>query len=224
MVLRNDIEGLVFDLDNTLYENPPTKDRIFAEAMALAVRKLGFPGTHEEALAVAGQSYKDHGNEIEGFVEKFGMDGQEIYHAQHEVGTGLMIAALQPDPSITKAFNELAKDYKLLIVTHATQHWADRLMDHLQLTPSLKPGHILALDHPVIDYNKKNAGIEVFRRAASYLGLPVNKLAIMEDTIDNLRHPHDHGMQTVFINWGKPKEGLPAHVHNQVPTIAQLKR
>lgn len=223
MVLRNDIKGVIFDFDNTLYENPPNKDDIFAEAMALSVLKLGFPGTHQEALAVARQSYLDHGSEVAAFVENYGMDERAIFHAQHEIGTPLMAQALKPSPVITAAFNKLARNYDLLIVTHATQHWADRLMAHLKLSSALKSGRILGLDHPVVDYNRKNEGPEVFERAASYLGLSINQLAVIEDTVGNLLHPHKKGMQTVFVNWGKPKDNMPVHVHHQVATIAQLK-
>lgn len=222
MVLRSDIQGIIFDFDNTLYENPPNKDDVFAQAIAQAVIKLGFPGTQAEAVEKALHSYKTHGSEIAVFEKDYGMDERAVFLGQHSAGAPLMAQAIAPRPSLTDSFNKLSGHYELLVLTHGTQEWADQLLAHLELSPALKSTHILGLDHPAVGYKRKNDGVEAFQIAADVMGLPLKNLAVIEDSMGNLLHPHKAGMQTVYVNWGKPAQKLPEHVHVQVETITNL--
>lgn len=221
-MLRNDIQAVVFDFDNTLYENPPNKDEIFAEAHARAAIYLGAQLDLPSALDLARQSYRQHKSEMFLFCRDHKLDEKELYLHTHRIGTALMAQALQPDSGIKAAFNALSQSRELILLTHGSEHWARNLMDHLQLSEYMDHTRVLALDHPVVNYQKKDFGPGVFNAVAGMIGIPTQKMAMVEDTAANLVHASAVGMQTILVHWGRTANPQPAYVDLQISSITAL--
>lgn len=221
-MLRSDIKAVIFDFDNTLYENPSTKDDIFAEAHARAALHLGVQMDFATALATARQSYTDHKSEMFLFCRDHGLQEKELYLHTHRIGTALMARALRPDPAIKAAFNTLSQGHELVLLTHGSEHWARNLMDHLQLSEHVAHNRVLALDHPTINYQKKDAGPGVFNAVAGLLGVTTREMALVEDTPHNLIHAAAAGMQTFLVHWGNPRNPKPDYVDVQIRSITEM--
>ena len=221
-MLRSDIQAVVFDFDNTLYENPPTKDDIFAEAHARAAIHLGAKMDLATAISTARQSYSQHKSEMFLFCRDHGLDEKQLYLHTHSIGAALMAQALQPHQGIKAAFNALSQGRELVLLTHGSEHWARTLMDHLQLSEHVDHKRILALDHPVVNYQRKDVGPGVFNDVAGMIGIPSCHMAMVEDTAINLIHASAVGMQTVLVHWGRPVDPKPAYVDLQMHSIVEL--
>lgn len=221
MTLRNNIRGLIFDLDNTLYENPSGKDGVFSQAAALAAIDLGLKLSFQQALDLAEKSYIDHKSESAVFCQTYGISEEDFHYHAHKHGTALMIQAVPPLKDFASAFNRLAAGYDIRILTHGSQYWAEQLSSHLGYSSSLKEGQILGLDHPAVAYRKKLSP-DIFEDVANMMGLKTDEIAVVEDTAENLVSPYGLGMQTIFIHWGAPLETKPDYISHQVPNFSVL--
>ena len=212
------IEGIVADLDGTLYPFPENKNDIFSNAVARAACNLGFEGGYEKARALASSSWQKYGSEIAVFVEEFGMDQAAIFIEAHDIGSAEMIKHVQPLRSIFDTFNRMSQHDRVAILTHASHIWAMRFVQHLGLGDIIAERNVLALDHPKINFVTKDRGPETFDIAAKAIDVDPRNIVVFEDSIGNLEHAADLGMHTVYVHWGKPKDTLPPYVRSQVAT------
>jgi FMN phosphatase YigB (HAD superfamily) len=104
------------------------------------------------------------------------------------------------------------------ILTHGTQHWGEKVTEHLGMTPTI----ILGLDHKDINFEMKHQTKKPFLAVADALGLSPRHLAMVEDSASNLTQAFTLGMQTVLVHWGKPPAQKPAHVDMMMATIGGL--
>ena len=216
MILERRIKGLVFDLDNTLYRDPANKNSIFSQAAARAALQMGAGMSFVDAVRMAEQSYADHESEAVAFCRAFGFDKKRFYHHVHEFGVELMLQAIHPVQAYKEAFNRLSITLDVRILTHGSQRWAERLVAHLGYHAVLREDCLLGLDHPKIADRRKDQGPEVFEAVASIMGLDPKEICVVEDTLDNLIIPHQMGMQTVYVHWGKALLEEPDYVTAQV--------
>lgn len=221
-MIRKGVKALVFDFDNTAYRFPENKDSIFCNSAAISAIKLGYQGGMEDALAVASKSFEEHGSEATLFCLEHGIPWKDLYTERHSVGSVMMVDALSRDKCLTSAFNKLSQNFDLVILSHATQEWLDRIVPHLGYDEFLDDDKILGLDSEIVSFCKKNAGTEVYEIIASMLNLDPDEIAVVEDTILNLYPAHQLGMQTFLVHWGEPLEKLPNFVDAQIKTIADL--
>ena len=222
MKLRPDIQAVILDLDGTLYKFPDNKDELFQIAVAQSSMELGFNGSYEDALAIAQDSGREYGSEQTLFVKEHGLNKRDLFVRAHEVGSHLFTQALKPDAKISQAIKTLAENRDIAILTHSADNWARRLLNHLQIAPEIKTDRILALDHPEIDFRTKGDFAEVFEIACGKMGVAPETCAIFEDSVNNLRHPHDMGMQAVYVNWGNAIEHDDFEI-DQISSVAELR-
>jgi putative hydrolase of the HAD superfamily len=222
MILERRIRGLVFDLDNTLYCYPENKNSIFAHAAARAALQMGAGMSFADAVRMAEQSYVDHESEAVAFCRAFDFDRKRFYHHVHEFGVEFMLQAIRPVQAYKEAFNRLSTALDVRILTHGSQRWAERLVAHLGYHAVLREDCLLGLDHPKIADRRKDQGPEVFEAVAGIMGLRPDEMCVVEDTLDNLIIPHQMGMQTVYVHWGKALPEKPAFVTAQVSDFTAL--
>ena len=104
------IEGIIADLDGTLYPFPENKNDIFSDSVARAACNLGFDGGYEKARALASASWRKYGSEIAVFVEEYGMDPTSLFIETHDIGSAEMIKHVHPLRSIFDTFNKMSID------------------------------------------------------------------------------------------------------------------
>jgi FMN phosphatase YigB (HAD superfamily) len=219
MALRSGIKAIISDLDDTAYRQPPNVNDIHLEGAVRAALKLGFKGSAGDAREIVRKEWRERQQDAgRVFAQEHGIDLGAYTRLRHREILPTYLNILKPDPELRDAFNALGTRTPVVVVTHASQEWGRELTTHL----GLKPAHILGIDHPEIDFRKKNESAEPFLAAAEMLGVRPEEIAVLEDTPSNLRHPWLLHMQTILVTWDKPVEKLPQHIDRQVSTLRDL--
>lgn len=224
MVLRNDIRAIILDFDNTLYRDPEDLREIFRRSLAKASIEHGFTGNEHDAIEVAARSYVLYGNELALFFKDHGISPNVLAPAAYGNHLTSMKDRLSPSKELTNSFNALSKRYELLILSHATQKWIDEMVHHLGFAPFLKPDRAFGINHPKVDRAQKDHGTKIFKKMSSHLGVHTGEVAVIEDSVANLRYPKTLGMQTILVDWGTKPIAVPDYVDVQIRSIADLCR
>lgn len=200
------IEGIIWDLDNTLYRLDALLIDIFNEAMARAVLAHGLDMAYHDAVKLARRSFDETGYSGRYFVQRHGIDPRTLHidfhgHIDEKV--------IKSNAEVKELFESL--DLRHALITHGARDWAMRVLLHLELKRWFPSEHIFALE----DYNfkRKSESPDSFVRAIEALQLPPERLLFADDTADNLRIPYELGMTTVFIHHGQLPEKAPPWVH-----------
>lgn len=209
------IRGIIWDLDNTLYRH----ERALAEAGELAAARtaieMGMDIPLTEALSIARESYARHKAHPALFILAHGLNLRDFHSRFH--------THLDEKQFVSRTWHMqdlMDNNIRNLLLTHATKDWAMRVLTHLHIKEHFPDSHILGLED--VDYTFKHASADPFHRALGLLDCLANEVAVVEDSPDNLRHPHDLGMTTVFIHHGKALPDLPSHIQYQYSSPVEL--
>ncbi len=209
------IKAIVWDLDNTLYRFNQLFEDACNHIAGRVVRNLGLDMDDEEAKALATKSFNTTGYSMRVFLEEYGLcrDAMHIEFHKH-----LDEKILERSLALVELFER--SNLQHLIVTHGSRHWAERVLDHIELRPFFPDERILGLED--YDFRKKDESTFVFEKAMEMLNCQAHEMLMAEDTVRNLHHPHAMGMTTVLVHHGRiPKDELP-HVHHMVHSAEEI--
>jgi len=215
----------IFDLDHTLYPDPADKYERYARANQRALADMNVTMDFETVKRLGTQSFKERGDQLLVFVEDYGLDYavlNKLYHgyAVEEFKDGITLK-----PSIRDYFNQIAKEDKV-ILTHATSDWAHSILQGLGMADNLYAEHVLAQDHPSINYIRKDDmlnGEQIFRTALEVLQARAEDTVMYEDVAANLIIPKKLGMKTVLVHWGAAPDRKADHVDVMVADVSGYK-
>lgn len=202
-----EIEGIIWDLDDTLYSVTPDLHRSMRESVARAVVKMGYPITYEEALLLAEESQKIHRLTVKILIEKFNIEKRDLHIPFHAEMDPFVI---QPDADLSRYFASLPH-VKHTIMTHASRDWALRMLDHLGIADFFDPKAVYGLED--IDFEHKHESKRATETCLAAIGVDADKAAFAEDRDYNLTIPHKMGLTTVLMDHPSQSRDLPAHVH-----------
>lgn len=201
------IDGLIFDLDHTLYSLAHASESMFVRATIEAALELaaeiGDPLTRPEAEAMLKHAPEWARADVQKLVRERGYNEARLFeifnrHAFAEVSSAM---ALGRDPALHDALLPFAG--KAVIVTHSSRYWAENAVKLLGIEDIFPPECIVALDDPAVNFRGKHESTAPYDAALRILDLPPEKVAVVEDTSKNLVIPHDMGMTTVLLTWNK---------------------
>lgn len=218
-----DIQGIIFDLDNTLYRHGDRRFELYALATAQAALNLGLKATFRQAKRIASKSNAETGNEFTHFTSVYGLPARELLHEYDKIAVKIFPNYVEAVEGLADKFNRLSGARQRAVLTHSSSHWMEPMIKHVGLGDVFRSDMLFPQDDPRIDYRKKSESREVFEAIAREMHLPPEKIAVVEDTAKNLVIPHELGMYTVLVTWGKPVPVLP-HVSEQVDTVADFLR
>lgn len=201
-----DIEGLLWDLDNTLY--PLTDDfaDYFNLKIAEVVSEMGVDLPLAEIVRLADRSFKEHGYSGRIFIERFGVDRFALHHRIHEVADE---GRLSRTEGLVDEMHQAAKHHA--IVTHGSHVWARKVLDHLSLSSWFPHERIHALE--TFEYHRKSESRRPFEEGLASINLDPAKAVMVEDMVHNLKIPREMGMLTVLVTQGKPPaQDIPSYV------------
>ena len=201
------IQGVIWDLDDTLYSVTPALHQSMRESVARAVIKMGYDISYEEALALAEESQKTHRLTVKMLVDRFGIEKRDLhlpFHAEMDHS----VTEICPDlPSAFAATPHL----KHIIMTHASREWAIRMLDRMGIFDFFDPKHILGLED--VDFHHKHESDYVTKTCLDLLGTDPAHTAFAEDRDYNLTYPYQMGLTTILIDHPSQSRELPTHVH-----------
>lgn len=203
----NRVEGVIWDLDNTLYRF--NEDFIHAcnLASARAAIALGVPLRLGDALALAEESYAFNSFSGHFFIERHGIRRAD-YHAAFHDQLDEKVLRKSEETRACFATSRLAH----VLVTHASRSWALRTLEHLGLRDYFPDERIVALEDA--GYEQKCSSRRPFDLALAQLSLPAEKAVVVEDTLRNLRVPHEMGLATILVHHGRVPVDIPGFVRS----------
>lgn len=205
--------GVIWDLDNTLYRLDEALYTAFDHAFARAVIAAGVDLEFSEAAALARESYREHGFSGETFIRQYGLSRAQLHYDYHGMVDEKIITACLDTVALFEALPQ-----KHVLLTHGSRDWAQRVLTHLGLSSFFTD--ILALEDYA--FEQKHESARPFLAALDKLGTPREKTLMVEDTTRNLRIPHGLGLQTALIHHGQPPVSLPAYVGHSFNNAIEL--
>lgn len=219
-----DIQGIIFDLDNTLYRHGDRRFELYALATAQAALNLGLKATFRQAKRIAVKSNAATGNEFTHFTSVYGLPARELLHEYDKIAVKIFPNYVEAVEGLADKFNRLSGARQRAVLTHSSSHWMEPMIRHVGLGDVFRSDMLFPQDDPRIDYRKKSESREIFEAIAREMHLPPEKIAVVEDTAKNLVIPHELGMYTVLVTWGKPPDHPLPHVDEQVDTVSDFLR
>lgn len=199
------VEGVIWDLDNTLYRFEGDFEQLCHVAAARAAVKGGVQMTHEQALEVCLQSYDRYGHSYRLFIEEHRMDQVQLHYDFH---TFIDEKLIRKSLELIALFEKTHLRHAL--VTHASGEWAARALRHIGLKEFFPDEQIIPAE--AVDFQRKSESRAPFEKALALLGLPSARVMVVEDLAENLRIPHEMGLATVLVHYGQPPEPVPDYV------------
>lgn len=204
--LNGSLKTVLWDLDNTLYRVNEAIYNAFDTGIAHAVRAAGVDLELDEAVKISRRSFLETGYSGHVFIEQYGLDRDKLHFDAHSFINEKLIEACSETRQL---FEEVTLDH--VLVTHGSGLWAQKVLAHLGLDHHFPAGRMLALED--YDFQRKSESRRAFEIALERSGRQAEETLFVEDTLDNLRIPHEMGMGTALIHHGAPPEQLPPFVH-----------
>jgi putative hydrolase of the HAD superfamily len=212
----HNIQGIIWDLDDTLYSVTPALHESMRESVARAVVKMGYDISYEEALKLAEESQKIHRLTVKMLVDRFDIQKRDLHIPFHAEMDHLVT---EPCPDLPSAF-AAHSDVQHVLITHASRDWALRMLDHLGIADFFDTKAVFGLEN--IDFNHKHESDYATKMSLDLMGTNPENTAFVEDRDYNLTIPYDMGLTTVLIDHPSQPRDLPAHVHYRYDRAADF--
>ncbi len=202
-----DVDAILFDLDNTLYEPAcgllEAGDRIITDFIA---RRLAIPREQADRLRV--RTWRRYGATARGLEVEFGVPQREFFAGSIERVP--VEDYLRPRPELAAMLARLPQ--RRFVFTNATATYARRVLAALGVAEAFDR----AFD---IDFagGRPKPENEGYRRVLGEVALPAQRIALVEDTEMNLEPAAALGMVTIKL--GGP---APAPPHLPLGDILEL--
>ncbi|MGI9438550.1 MAG: pyrimidine 5'-nucleotidase [Parvibaculales bacterium] len=217
-----DINGWVFDLDNTLY---PARRNLFAQ---IDQRMTAFIGEalsveRDEAFRLQKQFLGEYGTTLAGLMNKHGMPPGPFLDFVHDID----VSVLPPDPQLSDAIAALPG--RKFIFTNGTVDHAERVMAQLGIQAHFDD----IFDIVAGDYLPK-PNPDIYPPMLARFGLEAKNTAFFEDMARNLTPAYKLGMTTVLVGeknsdtleaMNMPKEYRQiddAHIHHKTDNLPEF--
>ncbi|PJB72264.1 MAG: hypothetical protein CO093_03340 [Alphaproteobacteria bacterium CG_4_9_14_3_um_filter_47_13] len=200
-------DGIIWDLDNTLYRFEGDFEQLCHIAAAKAALKGGLDMSHEQALALCLESYEIFGHSYHLFIERYDIDRTQIHIDFHSFMDKKLI---RKSLDLVTIFETTPFDH--ILVTHASREWATRALLQIGLKDFFPDTHIIPIED--INFMRKSDSRVPFERALTLLNLPPEKVVVVEDIAANLHIPKKMGIGTVLVHYGNPPRPMPDYIDN----------
>lgn len=181
------IDTWLFDLDNTLYpEESGFMSSVESRMTDFVVKVTGLE--RDEAFKLQKTYLAEHGLTLGGLMRHHGVAAEDFHAQFHD----LSLDVLAHDAELISALARLPG--QRLIFTNADDYHAERVMEHLGLTPLFdKVFHVHSFG-----FAPKPDPLG-FERMIEMHGMDPGRTAFFEDSERNLKPAHDLGMTTVLV-------------------------
>lgn len=210
----------LFDLDNTLHNASCGIFSAIDTRMAAAVEAMLHVGP-DEANALRLKYWQRYGATVIGLHRHHNISAAEFLHRSHDFNVAPLLSV---EKGLAHSLKRLAG--RKIVLTNAPHDYAARVMAHADIQRYFDG--IWAIDHMYRQgrYRPKPS-LALMRQIVAFLGVPAQRLVLVEDTLRNLKVAKQVGMQTVHIfNAGTPysaiHRGRNTYVDLRVDSIQEL--
>ncbi len=195
------IQGILWDLDNTLYRLDKAVEDAFNLAIAKAAIGHGVDLSLDEALALSRESFRIHRYSGYEFINRYNIAQRDMHFmTDSHLDRGLVKKCEQT----CDLFSHHSFDHAL--ITHSARPWATDIIDRLGLRPWFPDHRVFAYEN--YDFESKAKSRRPFEMALSSINQNPEDTVMVEDTLENLKIPHEMGMKTVFLHHGRIPDGV----------------
>lgn len=212
---RDQIQGIIWDLDNTLYRFTDGFYRSCTEAAAAAAKEVGINLSYEDTLKLAERSEEEHGYSMHGYVTEHGISYASLHFSFHQ---RIDENVVQPIKGLKGALENLT--IPQVILTNASRCWADRVLKHIEIQHLFPTEKIIPMED--VNFEPKARSDKGFKKALDILNLPAPNVLMVDDLDRNLMIPYNMGLQTVYMHHGDPMTELPDFIHDQCNNAVDL--
>lgn len=209
------IEGILWDLDNTLYAANQEIYDSFNMAVARAALECGLDMPLDQAQRMAWESYERHRYSGLVFVEEYKIPFPQLHKSIDRFLDHTIVA---PCGATESLFARTSCDHAL--ITHSGRPWALGVLSRIGLKPWFPDERIFAFEN--YDFESKARSRRPFEMALGVLNRNPQDVIMVEDTVENLRVPHEMGMRTVFLHHGSKPVELPDYVDHHCDNARTL--
>lgn len=190
------IEGIIWDLDGTLYRF----DEVFKEACNHAAAKSACAMrpefAYDDAYARSVKSEIEHGFSLQWFHQETKLSFQDMHFVYHDSIDEKVIAANEEMSAGLRALSMPS-----VILTNASRGWVLRILAHLGINDLFPENRIVALEDA--GFVPKSRGPAGFELALARLGLPASSVLMVEDLSRNLTTAKSLGLRTALVHHGQ---------------------
>ncbi|MGZ9108912.1 MAG: HAD family hydrolase [Micavibrio sp.] len=209
------LQGVLWDLDNTLYRLDAALEQQFNLAVAKAALHWGVPLTLPEAMAMAEASFVQHRYSGYEFMVRY-----QISHDDMHYMTDMFLddGIVQKCEITRDLFSRTRLNHAL--ITHSARRWALSVIKRLELDPWFPENQIFGYEN--YNFESKAKSRKPFEMALSALNRNPGDVMMVEDTLENLRVPKEMGMMTVYLHHGRATDKLPPYVDYHTANVIDL--
>ena len=166
-------EGLIFDFDGVLIESEYVGNRQIAEYLTVRGHPTSVEESMREFMGLAGRDFLDA---IERWI---GRPLPEDFHAEREAEDARILAEGIDAVAGAVAFIEsLPADLPRAIASSSSIEWIEAHLDHLKLRHHFEPNIFSGRR----DVARGKPAPDIYLHAAAAIDVPINRLAIIEDS------------------------------------------
>lgn len=196
MIPLSQIEGIIWDLDGTLYRFDEIFKRACNHAAAKAACSVRAEYIYEEAYAKCVASEQQFGFSLYWFHQETKMPYEDMHFVYHDAIDETVIEKNEEMAAALRAVH-----LPSVILTNASRGWVERILAHLGMDDIFAVDHILALEDA--DFVPKGRGTAGFERAVAKLNLAPEKILMVEDLPRNLSKAKELGLVTALVHHGQ---------------------
>ena len=185
------------DLDGVFYRLTQEILDTYAIAVAQAAIDCGCPVSEKRGVEIAWDSWNTHRYSLQIFVDRYGVDLEELhtrYHAHCDT------SIIHIDKRLPSRFKKLKMPYGIL--THGGREWSGRVLDYLNLG-SFFPDETTITALEDVGYQRKTESTAPFVHVIKKEGHCPKMMVMADDSKESLKFAKKAGMMTVFITRGK---------------------
>lgn len=209
------VQGVIWDLDNTLYRFTDAFYRSCTESAAKAAQDLGIDLNYDETLKLAERSEVEHGYSMHGYVTDHGLSYAELHFPFHQ---NIDVSVVEPIIGTAQVLEKFANHQ--VILTNASRCWAERVLQNLNIDTVFKSHEIIPMED--VNYEPKARSDRGYKRAVEILGLAPENIIMVDDLDRNLIIPHKMGMQTIYMHHGDEMIEKPEFVTDQFENLVEM--
>lgn len=214
----NNLKGIIWDLDNTLYRFTDDFKRHCNEAAAKAASQMGLDLSYEDCFKIAERSEQDHGYSLHAYITHHGLSYADLHFPFH---AAIDENVIQPIEGLIDRMRALP--YPQVILTNASRCWAERVLIKINAHDIFTPDRIIPVED--VDFEPKARGLKGFQKALSILGAQDGRDVLFIDDLDrNVIKAKECSLLTAYLHYGEQMDALPIEIDYQFHDALDLLR
>lgn len=209
------IQGIIWDLDNTLYQFTDEFITVCNIAAAKAAQELGINLSYDDTLKLAERSELEHGYSMHGYVTDHGLSYADLHFPFHQNIDEKVIQPIEGAIEVLEFFRG-----RQVILTNASRCWANRALKFIGSNHLFEDEDIIPMED--VGFEAKASNDDGFLKGADLLKINPEEVLMVDDLDRNLKRASQLGMQTVYMHHGNLIPELPEFIDDQYDNLVSL--